>query len=89
MRLTTEQTANIDLLTVDHWRERLAGLVPRSTSLKELWIQLAERDDYYDGLTGYSRLQNITNGRGGLQATSRTVKLLEQFKAEGKLFMNR
>ncbi|RZM12338.1 MAG: hypothetical protein EOO88_45775, partial [Pedobacter sp.] len=74
MGTATERTVNNNLLTVEHWREQLTKLLPKEKSLKDLADQLAQRDHYYEGVTGYSRLQNITNGRGGLQATSRTVQ---------------
>ena len=82
MSSTNERAVDSNLLTVEYWREQLLAYLPKNNSLRELHELLARRDDYYQRITGYARLQNITNRRGGVQPTARTVKLLQQMKEE-------
>lgn len=71
-----KRAVNVQALTVDYWRDRLRTLLPDKYSLRGLAAQLAKVDEYYADVIGYSRMQNIVNGRGSLQATARTVDLI-------------
>ncbi|NID13751.1 hypothetical protein [Fibrivirga algicola] len=78
MSNANKRTVYTDPLTVEHWRERLTKLIPKKMTLKDLAERIASEDKYFEGITGYSRLTNIVNSRGGLQATNRLVLLLER-----------
>ncbi|MEZ0607878.1 hypothetical protein ACAW74_05140 [Fibrella sp. WM1] len=77
MSSPNKRAVNTQALTVDYWRGRLQTLLPSKYSLRGLAAELAKNDDYYADVVGYSRMQNIVNGRGSLQATARTVDLIQ------------
>lgn len=81
---TIDQTAELEVLTVEHWRERYSEVRPKFGNLTEVHELLSARDQAFEGINGYHRLRNVQLGKGGLEITAKAVVLLEQNAPAGR-----
>lgn len=82
---TNESTAQNEQLTVAHWRERFGQVAKGYTTLTTIAEVLARKDPAtFGGPTGFLRVRNIGQGRGGLRITAEAVLLLEEERAPAK-----
>ncbi len=79
-KLMIDQTAGLNVLTVEYWRERFRKVRPRFENLTELHELLSPKDPVFAGTKGYLRLRNIQNDTGGLNITALAAVLMEELR---------